>query len=177
MTTGQFGENFGEFLFGQANTITGAETSPLTVTPTNALIAPADVVTSQANPSQVTPDNKITAGAVITTAETQTILPILRGVRRLPSHDLTAVGIIEDSAIRWQSSNTTSNQRIIIEVSTDGGNTWQSVSNGGSIPQLNNGDVVLGTTLDVRQVLETDDSSQTPSLDYHEVVVRSQLGA
>ena len=47
-----------------------------------------------------------------------------------------------------------------IETSTDGGSTWDTATNGGSIPNIAGAD-----TLDVRQVLETNDTTITPVLE------------
>jgi len=89
------------------------------------------------------------------------------GTRQSPQLDLSAVGNVESSSISWQ--ETLNSQTITIETSIDGGSTWQTATNGGAIPNL----PANPTTLDVRQVLSTTDTTVTPRLESLEVEVVS----
>jgi len=89
------------------------------------------------------------------------------GTRQSPQLDLSAVGNVESSSISWQ--ETLNSQTIIIETSIDGGSTWQTATNGGAIPNLPSDP----TTLDVRQVLSTTDTTVTPRLESLEVEILS----
>lgn len=80
------------------------------------------------------------------------------GTRENPQIDLSDIGGIRESKIEWKEN--LNGQSIKIETSTDDGSTWTEVSNGDSIPDLNEDT----TTLDVRQTLETTNSSETPEL-------------
>jgi hypothetical protein len=89
------------------------------------------------------------------------------GTRQSPQLDISAVGNVESSSISWQ--ETLNSQTITIETSVDGGSTWQTATNGGAIPNLPSDP----TTLDVRQVLSTTDTTVTPRLESLEVEVVS----
>jgi len=85
------------------------------------------------------------------------------GTRQSPQLDLSPISTVESSSISWQ--ETLNSQTITIETSVDGGSTWQTATNGGAIPNLPSDP----TTLDVRQVLSTTDTTVTPVLDSLEV--------
>ena len=87
-----------------------------------------------------------------------------QGERTSPQLDLSAVGNIESSTISWQ--ETLNSQTITIETSVDGGTTWDTCTNGGSIPNI-----VGASTLDVRQTLSTTDTTATPVLESLEVEI------
>ena len=59
---------------------------------------------------------------------------------------------------------------INIETSVDNGLTWQTVTNGGSIPNISG-----ASTLDVRQTLSTDDTTVTPVLESLTVEVETPI--
>jgi hypothetical protein len=85
------------------------------------------------------------------------------GTRQSPQLDLSAVNDVASSSISW--TETLNSQTITIETSVDSGSTWQTATNGGSIPNLTDST----STLDVRQTLETTDTTVTPVLDSLEV--------
>ena len=80
------------------------------------------------------------------------------GQRQSSQLDLSQVNDVESSTISW--AETLNSQTITIETSVDGGSTWQTATNGGAIPNLPSDP----TTLDIRQTLETNDTTETPSL-------------
>jgi len=89
------------------------------------------------------------------------------GTRQSPQLDLSPIDTVASSQISWQ--ETLNAQSITIETSVDGGSTWQTATNGGSIPNL----PANPTILDVRQVLSTTDTTVTPRLESLEVEVVS----
>jgi hypothetical protein len=91
------------------------------------------------------------------------------GTRQSPQLDLSAVGNVESGTISWV--ETLNSQTITIETSVDGGSTWQTATNGGAIPNLPSDP----TTLDVRQVLSTTDTTVTPVLESLEVQVDEKI--
>ena len=80
------------------------------------------------------------------------------GNRLSPTIDLSTIGSVESSTISWV--ETLNGETIDIETSVDGGSTWQTATNGSSIPNL----ISTDTTLDVRQTLSTTDTTITPRL-------------
>jgi len=86
------------------------------------------------------------------------------GTRVQPALSLNALGSVYSSLIQWNSSEPT-NTDIVIEASIDGGSTWQTCTNGGSIPQLPNGTNVVGKSLLVRETLNTQNANATPTLE------------
>jgi len=91
------------------------------------------------------------------------------GTRQSFPLDLSPVGELSQSLIEWTSTEPTDTS-ITIETSVDGG-SWNEVTNGGTIPDLPSD--LDGVTLDVRQTLETNDTTVTPRLDYLEVRVNT----
>jgi len=84
------------------------------------------------------------------------------GTRQSPQLDLSPVGTVKSGSINWQ--ETLNSQTITIETSVDGGSTWDTCTNGGSIPNISG-----ASTLDVRQTLSTTDTTVTPRLESLEV--------
>jgi hypothetical protein len=68
-------------------------------------------------------------------------------------------------------NSTNKNLLTNIETSIDGGSTWQTATNGGAIPNL----PADPTTLDVRQTLNTNDTTVTPVLESLEVQVDEKI--
>jgi len=89
------------------------------------------------------------------------------GTRQSPQLDSSPAGTIESGTISWV--ETLNSQTITIQTSTDGGSTWDTCTNGGSIPNLTDST----STLDVRQMLETTDTTVTPRLESLEVEILS----
>ena len=77
---------------------------------------------------------------------------------RISQIDLSTVGTVDTSSISW--TETLNGETITIETSVDDESTWQTATNGSSIPNLTDTD----TTLDVRQTLSTTDTTVTPRL-------------
>jgi hypothetical protein len=97
--------------------------------------------------------------------------------RLSPQLDLSSVGVFTSSSISWD--ETLNGQSITIEtrVSLDGGSTWtswQTATNGGSIPDLSEGDDVSNGLLECRQSLSTSDLATTPEL--HKLTVEVEGG-
>jgi hypothetical protein len=63
------------------------------------------------------------------------------------------------------------NVSVNIETSVDGGSTWQTTTNGGSIADIQGAD-----TLDVRQTLSTTDTTVTPVLDSLNIIIEEGEG-
>lgn len=76
------------------------------------------------------------------------------------SIDISSVGTLDTSSVSW-SNTTPTNTTVSIQSSVDGKATWQTVTNGGSIPNLT--DSV--NTIWFRQNLSTTNTAATPSLD------------
>lgn len=88
------------------------------------------------------------------------------GTRQSPQLDLSTISTVESSSISWTTTEPTDTS-IEIETSVDGGSTWDTATNGGEIPNL----PTNPTTLDIRQTLETTDTTVMPSLESLEVYV------
>ncbi|HHW45231.1 MAG TPA: DNRLRE domain-containing protein, partial [Desulfotomaculum sp.] len=94
---------------------------------------------------------------------------VLSGSRVSPPLDLSPVGRAFSSSISWQATEPPGTS-VVIEVSLDGGLTWQQATNGSTIPGLSPEMDLTGKSLLVRQILSTTDPSRTPIL--HELVVK-----
>jgi len=90
------------------------------------------------------------------------LIKVNTGTRQSPQLDLSAVNDVASSSISW--TETLNSQTITIETSIDGGSTWDTCTNGGSIPNISG-----ANTLDVRQTLSTTDTTLTPVLESLEV--------
>jgi len=85
------------------------------------------------------------------------------GTRISSPLNLDPVGIVESTSISWEATVPASTS-LTVETSLDGGVTWQTATNGGSIPGISPGDNLEGKTLLVRQTLSTSDTTVTPQL-------------
>lgn len=159
------------------NDVSPAETSVLNyLTATATALIPDQTVQVNRPTLSYTP-NTITSD-IGSQASNPTLkyLPLLQKqikTRTLPEYDLTPVGIVEDTMVEWD-ADIGPGQEIRFEVSLDGGNTWTEVNNGDSIPGLSPGDIVLGESLLVRQILETRGINETPTLEYSKIKVTSK---
>lgn len=77
--------------------------------------------------------------------------------------DLSSVGQAAASVISWQ-ADTPPGTSITVEVSLDGGQTWQPCANGSEIPGILPGMDLSGKHLLVRATLSTSDTAVTPVL-------------
>lgn len=87
----------------------------------------------------------------------------LSGSRVSPPMDLSSAGSVQDSLIAW-SASTPGNTSVMMEVSLDGGSTWQAATNGAAIPGLSQGMPLSGVTLTTRQTLTTASAAAQPTL-------------
>jgi hypothetical protein len=87
----------------------------------------------------------------------------LTGSRIAPSVSISAVGVVETSAI-WWNADTPPGCTLDIQASTDGGSTYISCTNGGLIPGCEVGVDVTGKSLLIKIILTTGSLSLTPIL-------------
>lgn len=116
----------------------------------------------QINPIEAAGDTKVTADGDSTVFEIWTIYPIQRAIRRDDLINLDSVGRISESRIAWEADEPEGTD-VFIEARLDGGE-WIVLDNGGEIEPLNEIDIGLGHTLEIRQRLETTDESITPEI-------------
>lgn len=88
---------------------------------------------------------------------------------RVSTYDISSVKKVESSNISWNwinQTNTIDNTKnsITIETSLDGVN-YTPVANNSSIPDIDPGDDLTGTTLYIKQTLNSKDPGSSPSLD------------
>lgn len=94
---------------------------------------------------------------VITTAY------VSSGTRTAPVLDLSPVGIAASSVISW-TADTPLGTSVGVDVSLDGGQTWQPVTNGEPVPGITPGMDLSGKSLLWRENLVTSDPTKTPTL-------------
>lgn len=85
------------------------------------------------------------------------------GYRIWPALDLSPAVVARSSQIDWEASEPAGTD-VIVEVSTDGGATWQVATDGGPIPGVSAGTNLSGKRLLVRQTLTTNDNGTTPEV-------------
>lgn len=98
------------------------------------------------------------------------------GQRTSPGQSLATVATAYASIVQWNEIKP-SGTNILVEASIDGGSTWQTCTNGGTIPQITAGLNVSASTLKIRETLTTNQVSKTPYLEALTVVVVGQAAA
>lgn len=89
----------------------------------------------------------------------------LSGTFVSPSTSLTAAGTYGSSVVQWEDVSQNSQQNsVLVEASINGGTTYQSVSNGGSIPNFTAGQSLSGVSLLIRVTLTTTSASAMPGI-------------
>ena len=96
------------------------------------------------------------------------------GTRITNPIDLSGVTNVSSSVINWINT-IPSGSTLTIETSLDGGTSWQSATNGGSIVGINNGDNLNGKTLLIRQSFLLGTSSTSPSLESLDITINQTI--
>lgn len=92
------------------------------------------------------------------------IVNSLTGTWSSPSTSLSSIGSVYNTQVTWYSPVLTSGASIVVQISVDGGSTFQPVTNAGSIPQLPNGTATSGMNLVVQVVLTSANANTSPAI-------------
>ncbi len=87
----------------------------------------------------------------------------LTSTRTWPSASVSAVGIVESSVMQWNAT-VPDTASLDIQVSLDGGSTYQSCTNNATIPGCANGANLSGKSLLIKAVYGTNNVSAVPAL-------------
>lgn len=164
----------GDGLLGQEfDTVTSFEFSPTEgTTGNNTVTVSAEKTQFQFSPLQSTDTASATSTSDVDDRPQfnfTTILPIRRSIRLL-TFDLDKVGVWDSGDIRWDAS-TSSTTNFIVEVSKDQRKWTEISSSGDDITLFSQGDIVLGEDLFVRLVLESENDTDTPTVNNFKVDV------
>lgn len=89
----------------------------------------------------------------------------LSGTWLSPSTSLSAAGTFGGAVVSWQDVSIGSQSTsILVESTTNGGSSWQTVTNGGSIASLTLGQSLSGVNLQLRVTLTTASASSMPQI-------------
>jgi hypothetical protein len=80
-----------------------------------------------------------------------------------PADSISGVGTAQSSSITW-TGNVPANTTMTVEVSLDGGSTWQAATSGSAIPGITAGYNCAGKSIKTRVSMTCTDSVSTPSL-------------
>src|SRR6266487_2827152 len=81
-----------------------------------------------------------------------------------PSTSIGAITSIAGSIITWDQSLSGAGSTVLVETSTNGGSTWQTASNGGSITGLTPGSSGAGKNVRIRATLSTPSTGIMPDI-------------
>src|SRR6266567_37368 len=81
-----------------------------------------------------------------------------------PSTSIGAITTIASSIITWDQSLSGAGSTVLVETSTNGGSTWQTASNGGSITGLTPGSSGAGKNVRIRATLSTPSTGIMPDI-------------
>ncbi len=91
----------------------------------------------------------------------------LSGTWVSPSQSLTSLGTYLTSVVSWQDvSIGTQNTTLLVESTINGGSSWQTVTNGGTISGLTPGQSLSGISVQFRVTLTTASASSMPQIEY-----------
>lgn len=89
----------------------------------------------------------------------------LSGTWVSPSQSLTSVGSYLTSVVSWQDvSINNQNTTLLVESTINGGSSWQTVTNGSTIPNLTAGQSLSGISVQFRITLTTVNASSMPQI-------------
>jgi hypothetical protein len=83
-----------------------------------------------------------------------------------PVQSLTAAGTYGGAVVTWQDVSIGNGTTILVESTINGGSSWQTVTNGGTIPNLTLGQSLSGVNLQLRVTLSTQTASSMPQIQY-----------
>lgn len=86
-----------------------------------------------------------------------------RTITTISNASLAPVGTVLNSLILWQSSEPAGTS-VVINVSLDGGSTWTACTNGAVIPGLTPGTSIGSKSVQLQQILTTNNANITPAL-------------
>ncbi|MBE3590014.1 MAG: hypothetical protein IMW98_04205 [Firmicutes bacterium] len=101
--------------------------------------------------------------AAVMVLQASDIYDPMSGARTAPALDLSPVGVATSSAISW-TADTPAGTSVSVDVSLDGGQTWQPATNGEPVPGITPGMDLTGKQLLWRERLSTTDTTKTPTL-------------
>ncbi|OYD08550.1 distal tail protein Dit [Paludifilum halophilum] len=82
-----------------------------------------------------------------------------------PAQDVNSIGVSAGSVIDWTANTTDTGTSVTVETSLDG-STWTTATDGGSL--VSSGTDLTGKSIYVRYTLSTNDTNNTPTMDYIE---------
>lgn len=106
-------------------------------------------------------------------ASTRTLLPRERVVRVSDELNLRKVHTVDRTRVKIDKT-TDSDTEVRVETKLDDGD-WKEVQDGDTIPGISEGDEVYDSTLKIRQILESNDSTKTPTLNEMDIAVFTAL--
>jgi hypothetical protein len=91
------------------------------------------------------------------------VMSSLSGTWQGPSTSISSIAAIASSVIKWDTSLSTGGT-VLVQTSIDGGSTFQTCSNGGTIPGLTNGSSGAGKSVIVKATLSNTTTATMPDI-------------